>query len=196
MAARAPSMCGSSDRLVVTEPQETLAIVVRRSDSFSNSERAEIVDLCTEAYGETFGDYLDQLSDPTHVLAVRGDRFVAHGCWVTRWLQPGDGPSLRTAYVEAVATRPSEAGRGHATAIMARILASVEVFDIAALSPAIEGFYERLAWERWRGPLFVRRDSKTLPADDDACMIHRLPRTPQLDLDGPLSIEWRPGEVW
>jgi hypothetical protein len=27
-------------------------------------------------------------------------------------------------------------------------------------------------------------------------MILRLPRTPPLDLDAPLSIEWREGDLW
>lgn len=172
-------------------------LVLRAAVALSGRERAAIVELCLTAYGDIFGDYLDQLAEPTHVLLFRDDRLVSHGCWVTRWLQPGPMPPLRTAYIEAVATLPAEAGRGHATAVMRRILGSVEHYDLAALSPAIDGFYERLGWERWRGPLFIRKEGAVLPADEDeGCMIHRLPATPSLNLDGPLSIEWRPGEVW
>jgi len=45
--------------------------------------------------------------------------------WVTRWLQPGDGSSLRTAYVEMVATDPGYQGRGFATKIIRRLMEEI-----------------------------------------------------------------------
>jgi hypothetical protein len=44
--------------------------------------------------------------------------------------------------------------------------------------------------------LSVRRDGRIEPTPEERVMIHPLPLTPILDLDVPLSIEWRPGEVW
>jgi aminoglycoside 2'-N-acetyltransferase I len=58
------------------------------------------------------------------------------------------------------------------------------------------GGYARLGWELWRGPLFVRTDAGLMPTPDEEVMILRLPRTTPLDLDSPLSAEWREGELW
>ena len=51
-------------------------------------------------------------------------------------------------------------------------------------------------WRYWRGPLSVRKDGQVVPTPQERVMIMPLPLTPAIDLDAPLSVEWRPGEVW
>jgi aminoglycoside 2'-N-acetyltransferase I len=66
-----------------------------------------------------------------------------------------------------------------------------------ALAPSDPAFYERLGWESWRGPLYVRKGGELVPTPGERAMVYRLPRTPRgLDLDRAVSIEWRPGEIW
>ena len=75
----------------------------------------------------------------------------------------------------------------------------VQAFDIAALAPDDTTLYERLGWEWWRGPLYVRKGARWVASDEsERVMILRLPGTPDdIDLDAGLSVEWRPGpEVW
>jgi aminoglycoside 2'-N-acetyltransferase I len=53
--------------------------------------------------------------------------------------------------------------------------------------------------ERWRGPTFVRLGDRerATPEEDGFVMILRTPRTPaSLDLDAPISCDWREGDVW
>jgi hypothetical protein len=69
-------------------------------------------------------------------------------------------------------------------------------FDLGALSPSDDGFYVRLGWETWRGPLSIRTATGSMPTPEDRVMILCLPGTPDLDLDAPLSAEWRDGELW
>jgi hypothetical protein len=53
-----------------------------------------------------------------------------------------------------------------------------------------------LGWELWRGPLVGRNESQLLPTPDQTgIMILRLARTPPLDLDGTLVIEYD-GRFW
>jgi Predicted acetyltransferase involved in intracellular survival and related acetyltransferases len=131
------------------------------------------------------------------VLGRFDGHLVSHALWVTRYLQAGHGPLLRTAYVEAVATDPDYQRRGFATAVMQRLAAEVKDFELAALSPSDPAFYARLGWQLWRGPLFIRTEDGLLASpDEEQVMILRLPRTPLLDLDMPLSAEWRQGELW
>ena len=72
------------------------------------------------------------------------------------------------------------------------------MWELAALSPSDAAFYERRGWERWRGPLAIRRDRHLEPSpEDEQVMIHRLPRTPAtIDTAALLTAEWREGELW
>lgn len=140
--------------------------------------------------------YFEAIGPGEHLLGWRGGVLVSHLMWVTRWLRTGEGALMRTAYVELVATRPRLQGQGYATALLEHFPSQVTDFDLAALSPATETLYTRLGWRFWRGPLAVRTAQGLVPTPEEEVMVLLLPRSPTLDLDAPLSVEWRPGEVW
>ena len=161
--------------------------------SLTGGALAELRDLCDLAYSqpvfETFGG-------GEHLLGRHRGHLVCHAMWITRWLQPRGLALLKTAYVELVATHPNHRGRGYATAILERMALEIADEELGGLSPATPGLYERLGWRFWRGPLFARTDGGMLPTPDDRVMVLQLSRTPPLDFQAPLSVEWRPGEVW
>ena len=160
-------------------------------------EREEIIALCDLAYEEDMGVIIRQFVDPVHVLGYWGEKLVCHALWITRYLQPEGFRLLRTAYVEAVASHPNYRCRGFASAIMRRVIEEIQDFDIAGLAPFSVAYYARLGWELWRGPLYERvEDSWVASLPEDELMIYRLPKTPTLDLDAAISVEWREGEVW
>ena len=157
----------------------------------------EICDLCTEAYAEDFSVYLEFLGSGVHVVGRLEGEVVSHAMWVTRVLEADERLTLRTAYVEAVATKPSHQRRGFASEILRRLASEILDYDLGALSPSDPSFYARLGWEAWRGALFIRTDEGLQATPDESVMIFRLPRTPVgLDLNLSLSAEWRPGELW
>ena len=166
------------------------------SAELAPSTAKAIRDLCDAAYEIDTGPYFDAVGPGDHLLCWEGERLVSHLMWVTRWLQPDSAALLRTAYVEMVATAPDLQRRGHATSLLEHFPSQVEDFDLAALSPATETLYSRLGWRYWQGPLAVRTDRGLLPTPDEQVMVLPTPRTPLLDLNLPLSVEWRPGEVW
>ena len=174
-------------------------MIVERVESHALPARTldEVGALCTEAYAEDFSRYFSDIGPGVHLLGRNERGLVAHAMWVTRDLHAeGLGP-LRTAYVEAVATRVGEQRRGFGTQLLRRLAEEIQSFDVGALSPTDPAFYERLGWENWRGPLFVRTTSGVDASPDEAVMILRLPATPrEINLDGTLSVDWRPGEVW
>ena len=173
-----------------------LHIEVTSAESLSPATNAAIISLCNEAYEEELSSLFATFISPTHVMAYLGDVLVSHAMWVTRWLQPGTLPLLRTAYVEMVATAPAYQGQGFGTAVMQRLAAEIQDFELGGLSTGSSGFYARLGWQSWRGPLFIRTDTGVLPVLDDSMMFLRLPKTPALDVTAPLSAEWRAGELW
>lgn len=166
--------------------------------SLPRAAREQILALCRRAYGEDLREALDSFEHPVHVLRIVDDVIVSHALWITRWLAPGDRPPLRTAYIEAVATDPGFQRRGYASAVLRALLDRVAGFELAALSPSDDGqeLYRRLGWEEWTGPLFIRQGADRVATPDEAIMIHRLPGSPPLRLEDPMSAEWRPGEVW
>jgi GNAT superfamily N-acetyltransferase len=168
------------------------------STSLPHDLRRRIAALCKAAYGEDLGELLATFGPSTHVLGMLGDRLVSHAMWVTRWLQPGAAAPLETAYVEVVATHPEHQGRGYATNVMRRLAAEIpDVYQLAALCPATPGLYARLGWRFWRGPLSIRMPSgHHLATPEERVMVLELAGRPALNVDHPLSAEWREGEVW
>jgi GNAT superfamily N-acetyltransferase len=174
-----------------------LVIEQRTTAQLRPVELEELRALCTLAYQEDFSRYFEEVGPGVHLVGRLEGQAVAHVMWVTRMLAiAGCGP-LRTAYVEAVATRPELQRRGFAGALLERLAREVTAYDLAALSPSGQGLYQRLGWQLWRGPLFIRGDGRLIPTPDEQVMILRLPGTPpELDLDAAMSAEWRAGELW
>ena len=175
---------------------DELTILCLESASLPLEDRAEILEMCRLAYDEELEALFDLLPPATHLLGLQDGLLVSHVMWVTRWLQPGGTSPLRTAYFEMVATLPAHQGRGYASRLMREAIGYLDGFDLAALCPAETTLYSRLGWIFWRGPLFIRRDKELLPTPDERVMVLPLSGTPELDLDAPLSAEWREGEVW
>lgn len=134
-----------------------------------------------------------------HVWATGpGGIIVSHGSVVARTLVCA-GETVRTGYVEAVATVAAHRRQGHGTAVMQRLGDLIrERYALGALSTGTPGFYETLGWERWRGPTFVNGPNgrERTPGDDGGVLILRTSRSPHLDLDGPIVCDWRAGDVW
>lgn len=133
-----------------------------------------------------------------HVLAVDDGCLVAHASAVPRLLEV-DGRPIRTGYVEAVATRPDRRMRGLGSQVMSEIGEVVRSrYEMGALSTGRRSFYERLGWERWRGPTFVREgDGLRRTSDEDGgLLVLRVGPGVGVDLDAPISCEARAGDDW
>jgi aminoglycoside 2'-N-acetyltransferase I len=177
--------------------EKELTFRVVAGKDLTSEERGEVIALCNLAYEEDLGSIIDQFEDPIHVLGMFEGELVCHALWITRYLQPEGFPFLRTAYVEAVATHPHFRHRGFASAIMLRVMEEIQDFEIAGLAPFSVDYYARLGWELWCGPMFERTESGLVASPpEERVMIYRLPKTPALDLNAPISVEWRVGEVW
>jgi aminoglycoside 2'-N-acetyltransferase I len=148
------------------------------------------------------GDFSDEdwqhAAGGTHVWVTGQHGLVAHASLVARTLVCS-GKTLDVGFVEAVATTAAHRGQGHGTRVMGRIAELIrEGYPLGVLSTGTHAFYEKLGWERWRGPTFVDGPSgrERTPADDGDVMVLRTPRSPSLDVDGDIVCDWRPGDVW
>ena len=162
--------------------------------------------LCAEAYGEDLAHLFAVYTADWHILAHLIDLLAGHAMIVTRWLQAGDGPMMRTAYVEMVATAPAYQRQGIGKAVMKKVavVAAQQQYDLAALCPADTELYGHLGWKYWLGQLFIRSTESEeterpalIPTPEERVMVLRMPTTPPLDLGQSLSAEWREGgELW
>jgi aminoglycoside 2'-N-acetyltransferase I len=176
--------------------KDQLELHIKEGKDLLGEQRAEVLHLCSRAYDVDFEPFLQSFLDPTHVLAYIGGTLVSHALWITRWLEYDHSLMLHTAYVEAVATLPDYQNRGLGSKVMRTVQANIQDFVLGALSPSDYHWYARLGWERWRGSLYIRTDHGEFPTPGDEVMILRSPQTPMLDLQAPLSAEWREGELW
>lgn len=178
-----------------------ITVSVHATEDLTPAVRREIVAVCNAANDTTeferlFAHYIP--SGGRHVVGRLDGRIVSHAVATTRFAQPEGLPVLHTAFLDAVATHPAAQHRGVATAVVRRLGESLPDYEIGCLQTDLPGFYERLGWELWCGPLAGRRGDGTLvPTPGQlGVMVLRLASTPPIDPDGLLTIECQPDRVW
>jgi aminoglycoside 2'-N-acetyltransferase I len=175
-----------------------ISITSARTEDLDTDTRSSIIQVCIAAHHEEDFQHLFSYvpSGGLHVLAYRDEHLVGHAAVTTRWLQPEGQPVLKTAYVDAVATHPSHQRQGIGRAVMRHLAEVISDYEIACLETERVSFYTQLGWEEWRGALAGRQGTELIPTPDQkGIMILRLARTPPLDLDRPLTIEYD-GRIW
>lgn len=172
-------------------------LLTLHSSAMTSGQSDAAIALCSEVFELDYSFYMNLCPDRFHVLGYVDGRLASHALWLDRPLRVGHGPWLNSAYVEGVATHASYRQRGYGAAVMRRLQAEINGYDLGALSPAVPEWYARLGWERWQGALWIEHDgSLEATPDDEMVLIYRTPRTPQLDLAAPLTAPWRPFELW
>ena len=177
---------------------EAIMVTSARTEELNAETRASIIHVCRTAHQEDEFTHLFSYipSGGIHVLAYREHELVSHAVATTRWLQPKGLPLLRTAYIDAVATLPAYQGQGIGSTLMRHLATVLADFEMACLQTERVSFYARVGWEVWRGPLAGRRATELLPTPDQkGVMILRLARTPPLDVESFLVIEYD-GRIW
>jgi aminoglycoside 2'-N-acetyltransferase I len=133
-----------------------------------------------------------------HVVVADNGIVVAHAAVVPRVLDVGGRP-FHTGYLEGVATAPGRQREGIGSIAMTQASAVVRRdFELGALSTGRHAFYERLGWERWQGPTWVRRGTELVRTEDedDGVMVLRFGPSNDIDRTAPITCEARSGDDW
>jgi aminoglycoside 2'-N-acetyltransferase I len=133
-----------------------------------------------------------------HVLIEEDGAVIGHAAVVLRRLVHA-GRALRCGYVEGVAVDVDARRRGHGRALMTAVgevlRGGYELGALGATDAAVR-LYERHGWARWRGPLSALTPDGIRPTPADQGAVFVLPITVPLELDEPLTCDWRDGDVW
>jgi aminoglycoside 2'-N-acetyltransferase I len=166
----------------------------------SDTDRRAIRSLLDEAFDGGFSD-----DDWRHALggwhAVAGAQgsVVGHGAVIERRILVGPR-TFRAGYVEAVAVKPACRRAGLGSAITRRLTEVVRSrFELGALSTGEWRFYERLGWERWLGPTWVRAaDGRFIRSEqeDDGVMVLRCAASQHVDRGASIVCDERTGDSW
>ena len=178
-----------------------IELVTLPTDELGERLTADLIGMCGRAFREPFERPWHAVAPGTHVVALLHGAPVGHALVIEREVEIGiQRPlRLRTAYLENVATEPRLQGRGIGSTVMREAHDLVERNELGALATASNGFYERLGWVTWRGPVHVRREGRheRLPGEDGRVMVRATPRGPAiLDIEAPISIEGRAWNAW
>jgi aminoglycoside 2'-N-acetyltransferase I len=147
-------------------------------------------DFTAEDWAHTLGGW--------HVVLAQDQAIVAHVAAIPRILLV-DRRHFLAGYVEGVATSPAEQRRGLGSMVMRRLSQFLHThFEIGTLSTGAHAFFERLAWERWSGPSFVRRGGELIRTEeeDDGLMVLRFGPSKNVALDSSICCDDRPGDAW
>ena len=168
------------------------------TEDLNADTRASIIQACIAAHQEDDFNHLFSYIPfgGLHFLAYQEQVLVSHAVVTTRWVQPEGHPILRTAYVDAVATLPAYQSQGIGSALMQHLALGISDYEIACLETERISFYARLGWQAWRGTLAGKKESELIPTPDQVgIMVLTTPKTPPLDLDRSLTIEYD-GRFW
>jgi aminoglycoside 2'-N-acetyltransferase I len=180
-----------------------MRVRVRDRSSFSPDELDGLRAWLEAAYddGPWRPEHWDEIGPGPHVVAEDDDgSLLAHAC--VAWVPVTIGSTtLRAGYLEDVATRPDVRSRGYGTAVVVATHPLIRAgAEIGFLATGSQPFYERLGWTTWRGPSSVIEvdGSRTpTPEEDGFLMVLRVPDTPEVSVDLPISRPRRdPEEAW
>ncbi len=154
--------------------------------------------LMNAAFDGVSDDTFDNVLGGMHTLVFEDGELIGHASVIQRRLLHG-GRSLRTGYIEGVAVRSDRRRRGHGDAMMAvleRIVRSS--YHLGALGASRDGarLYTSRGWQLWRGPSAVLSPGgiRRTPSNDGDLYV--LPTSVEVDVDGDLTCDWRPGSAW
>ncbi len=181
----------------------TYQVNIYRTGELDVATRREIINICNLAFEgrELFEPLFDFIQEGgVHALGRLDGMLVSHAVYGTRWMQVNEGPLLRCAFVDAVATLPEHRHKGYGAQVM-RSLAqemALEGYQMGGLSTGSPAFYESTGWMQWRGILAGRTATGlVILQPEDPVMVLRLPGTPDFDIErDQLSIEEQGNRIW
>lgn len=177
-------------------------VVIAASGELSQDDLDCAEALVRAAFGDSFRphDWLHGV-DGVHVLVTEAGELLAHASVVTRSLRY-DGESFTTGYVESVAVRVDQQGRGLGRVVMDHAEAIIRAEHQLGALNAVESaapFYAARGWQQWTG--HTQADTPdgvvdTYHPDDRIFVVPAASAIGRFSESSPLICDWRVGDLW
>jgi aminoglycoside 2'-N-acetyltransferase I len=184
---------------VTCDLTEPVTVRVRHTEQLGEEELGELKAMLTSVFGEEryTEEAWEHCLGGVHYLLRYGDQLVAHGALVPRDLRQG-GKVLHGVYGESMATLKDWRRRGFGSVIVAMATAEIRRnYDIGVFAASKYEFYQRLGWQKWRGPTFVETEHGIeAKGPERGAVMFRLPDNSDVDPDADLTTLSRSGDDW
>lgn len=165
-------------------------------------QRQQISELCFAAFDEAPWDQYKFMQDATHIVAILDNQIVSHALWTDRVFTIDDITS-HVAYIEYVTTDHKLRGKGLASELLKYLINTLIKlnYDLAALQPEDEAFYQKIGWETWQGSLYINHDKSIDFSEDVQIMLYPLnnqlsDKVSSSSKNNLIYSDWREGEIW
>ena len=179
-----------------------MEVVIAEPGELTQADMNTAEALVRAAFGDSFRahDWLHGV-DGVHVLVTEQDVLLAHASVVTRTLRYGS-ESFPTGYVESVAVRADQQGRGLGRLVMDHAEAIIRAEHQLGALNAVESaapFYAALGWRPWTG--HTQADTPdgvvdTYHPDDRIFVLPTVGTGRRFEETSPLICDWRVGDLW
>jgi aminoglycoside 2'-N-acetyltransferase I len=177
-------------------------VLIAERGELSQHELDTAEALVRSAFGDTFRahDWLHGVHG-VHVLVTEDGVLLAHASVVTRTLRH-DGGVFDTGYVEGVAVRGDQQGRGLGRLVIDHTESIVRTRHAIGALNAVESaapFYGSRGWKPWDGPTQADTPNglvDTYDAADRIFLLTQANASPCFAKSTPLICDWRVGDLW
>jgi aminoglycoside 2'-N-acetyltransferase I len=177
-------------------------VLIAEPGELSEAQLDTAETLVRSAFGPSFRshDWLHAV-EGVHVALTDGNALLAFAAVVARTLRHND-IALDTGYVEGVAVRADQQGRGLGRVVMDHAETIIRTRHQLGALNAVEtaaDFYAARGWQRWTGPTQAVGPAGVFDTYDAADRIYLLrPTSPAqpLGTGTALICDWRPGDLW
>jgi len=178
-------------------------VMIAEPGELTQQDLASAEALVRAAFGDSFRthDWLHGV-DGVHVLITEDDALLAHASVVTRTLRY-DGEAFATGYVESVAVRSDQQGRGLGRVVMDHTESIIRAQHQLGALNAVESaapFYAARGWMLWTG--HTQADTPdgavidTYHPDDRIFVLSMANGAQRFSASLPLICDWRVGDLW
>jgi aminoglycoside 2'-N-acetyltransferase I len=155
--------------------------------------------LLDEVFGADMTDHdWDHALGGVHAMVWEEGALIGHASVVQRRLLYGHR-ALRAGYVESVAVRPDRRRRGIGAAMMAELERVIHgAYELGALGATEVGasLYRSRGWKRWQGETWALSPSGPVRTASEDGDIYVLEVGSTLNVNAPLTCDWRDGDPW
>jgi aminoglycoside 2'-N-acetyltransferase I len=177
-------------------------VVIAGADELSRDESDTAEALVRAAFGRSFRthDWSHGIGG-VHVLITEEAELLGHASVVTRTLRHG-GEAFATGYVESVAVRADQQGRGLGRLVMDHAEAIIRAEHRLGALNAVESaapFYAARGWRLWTGHTQADTPDGVVDTYHPDDRIFVLPAVSIIDRftdSSPLICDWRLGDLW